>query len=375
MRAQLTAAQPPEPDDGARIAALRPLPHPQALRREQPLSAAARQTVSTARQDIAHILGGEDDRLVVVSGPCSVHDHAAAMVYAERLARLAADHRGALLVVMRVYVEKPRTRLGWRGMAYDPALDGSCDIAAGLRAARRLMLDIAGTGLPVGCEFLDPFVARCLSDAVSWAAIGARTVSSPVHRQLASGLDMPVGMKNGIDGRMEDAIDAIVAASCGQVFCATADDGSPVCVTTTGNPDCHLVLRGGRDGPNCGSRDVARAAALLREERLAQRVIIDASHANSGKDHERQSFVVADLARRVAGGETAVAGVMLESFLAAGRQDLVPGRGDRLAFGQSITDACLDWNRTALLLDQLAEAAAVRAPAVVPFSAASALAG
>jgi 3-deoxy-7-phosphoheptulonate synthase len=346
----------------SRFTANRWLLPPRTLRSEIPLEPAAQRTVTRGRLEIARILAGEDDRVVLVVGPCSVHDPSAALTYAERLADLAREVADSLVVVMRVYVEKPRTRLGWKGLINDPRLDGSYDLNNGLRLARGLMVQILQTGLPIACEFLDPVIPAYTADAVSWGAIGARTVQSQIHRQLTSGLEMPVGIKNTTTGRVEDAIDAIVASSRGHVFPGIDDDGRAAVVTTTGNPDCHVVLRGGSSAPNYGPSDVARALELLAAAALPARLFIDASHGNSGKDHERQAKVVAEVAHRIAAGEPGIAGMMIESFLAAGRQDLDLGRTDRLTFGKSITDACVDWDETVRMARCLAAAVTARRP-------------
>ncbi|MFF4587838.1 3-deoxy-7-phosphoheptulonate synthase [Streptomyces sp. NPDC001388] len=336
------------------------LPSPEALRARIPLSALAKKTTALTRRDITRALNGQDDRLVVVTGPCSVHDPDAALGYAERLSALAAETRDQLIVVMRVYVEKPRTRVGWKGLLSDPRLDGSDDLPSGLGLARGLMAQIAGTGLPVACEFLDPLVPHYLADAVAWGAIGARTVQSQVHRQLSSGLTMPIGFKNTTDGGVRDAVDAVVSASRPHVYPGIAGDGRAAVVATKGNPDGHVVLRGGADGPNYGPDEVAAALAELAAAGLPQQLIVDASHGNSNKDHERQPLVVTDIATRIAAGERGIAGVMIESFLAAGRQDLELGRTDRLVYGQSVTDACVDWPTTAAMIDELATAVSTR---------------
>ncbi|MFH8727944.1 3-deoxy-7-phosphoheptulonate synthase [Streptomyces termitum] len=346
------------PATGATAAAR--LPTPAELREEIPLPPLARKTAQRARREIARILEGRDDRLVVIAGPCSVHDPAAALTYAERLSALAAEQRDRLLVVMRVYVEKPRTRTGWKGLLSDPRLDGSQDLPSGLRLARGLMAQIAGSGLPVACEFLDPLVPHYLADAVSWGAIGARTVQSQVHRQVTSGLGMPIGFKNATGGGVEDAVDAIVSASHPHVYPGIGDDGRAAVVSTAGNPDGHVVLRGGSAGPNYEAGPVADALAQLAAAGLPQRLVVDASHGNSNKDHERQPLVIDDIARRVADGEEGVAGVMIESFLAAGRQDLTIGRTDLLTYGQSVTDACVDWQETARMIEKLAAAVDAR---------------
>ncbi|MGN9840973.1 3-deoxy-7-phosphoheptulonate synthase [Nonomuraea sp. H19] len=343
-----------------RIQVVEPLPSPAALREEIPLSRGAQDVVLGARRDIVQALKGTDDRVVVVVGPCSIHDPVAALAYAERLSELARDVSGELVIVMRVYVEKPRTRLGWKGLISDPGLDGTHDLGSGLRLARGLMAEIAGMGLPIACEFLDPVVPSYLSDLVSWAAIGARTVESQIHRQFTSGLGMPVGLKNGTAGDVEHAIDAIVAASSGHVFPAIDDDGFTAIVATAGNPDCHIVLRGGAKGPNYGPVDVARTIELLGSAGLRRSLFVDVSHGNSGKDHERQPVVVGEIAERLALGERGIAGVMIESFLAAGRQELVLGHTDDLTFGQSVTDACVDWGQTIRMIEDLAQSVTAR---------------
>ncbi|MEU8523090.1 3-deoxy-7-phosphoheptulonate synthase [Streptomyces sp. NBC_01216] len=336
------------------------LPTPAELREEIPLPPLARKTTQRARREIARVLSGQDDRLLVISGPCSVHDPDAALTYAERLSALAAELQDRLLVVMRVYVEKPRTRVGWKGLLSDPRLDGSQDLPSGLRLARGLMAQIAGTGLPVACEFLDPLVPHYLSDAVSWGCVGARTVQSQVHRQVTSGLGMPIGFKNATGGSVEDAVDAIVSASHPHVYPGIGDDGRAAVISTEGNPDGHVVLRGGSQGPNYGAEPVAEVLAQLTAAGLSERLVVDASHGNSNKDHERQPLVVDDIAARIAAGERGVAGVMIESFLAAGRQDLRIGRTDLLTYGQSVTDACVDWQQTARMIEGLADAVATR---------------
>lgn len=305
---------------------------------------------------IRRVLAGVDDRLVVITGPCSVHDPRAALVYAERLAALAKDVENEVLVVMRVYPEKPRTRLGWKGLLSDPHLDGSDDVNGGLRLARGLMSQIADFGVPVGCEFLDPMVPGYLADLVAWGCVGARTVQSQPHRQFASGLPMPVGFKNSSGGEVGDAVDAIVAASRPHTFPSITDDGRAALVTTTGNPDCHVVLRGGRLGPNYSAVDVTASLNLLSQAGLRRSLVIDASHGNSGKDHRRQPDVVGSLARRIGAGESGIAGIMLESFLVEGNQKPALGRADQLTFGQSVTDACIDWGQTVRLIELLASA-------------------
>jgi 3-deoxy-7-phosphoheptulonate synthase len=352
--------EPNAPIHNSRIAEIRPLVTPRVVRDALPLSAEHEQLVRTSREEVAAVLDGRDDRLLVVVGPCSVHDPAAALDYARRLAALAARRRDDLLVVMRVYFEKPRTTLGWKGLVNDPRLDGSHEVNEGLVAARTLLVEIGALGLPVGCEFLDPITPQYLADAVSWGAIGARTTESQIHRQLASGLSMPIGFKNTTEGDATGAIDAIAAAAGAQVFPGITDDGEAALVATTGNPDGHVVLRGGTSGPNYDERSVALVLERLASRGFPARVVVDASHGNSGKDHRRQPVVAAELAGRIARGERHVVGLMFESFLVAGRQELVLGRASELTYGQSITDACMGFDETAAVLDELAHAASTR---------------
>ena len=303
------------------------------------------------------ILDGIDDRLLVVVGPCSVHDADAALEYARRLSAKAAQLNSDLFVAMRVYFEKPRTTTGWKGLINDPHLDGSGDVDTGLRTARELLLEVLGLGLAVGCEFLDPITPQYISDTVAWGAIGARTTESQVHRQLGSGLSMPVGFKNRTDGNVQVAVDAVRAAAAKHAFAGIDANGTPAILHTSGNPDGHVILRGGKSVPNHGPAGVAAALAMLRATSLSERVVIDASHDNSGKDHERQPAVAREIGDQVAAGDQAIVGVMLESFLVAGRQDIDPGP---LTYGQSVTDACIDWNTTVDVLDGLAEAVRAR---------------
>jgi 3-deoxy-7-phosphoheptulonate synthase len=342
--------------DAIRMVNIEPLVTPAELRAEIPASPAAMTTTQRARETIRRVLAGQDDRLVVITGPCSVHDPRAALVYAERLAGLAKDVENEVLVIMRVYPEKPRTQLGWKGLLSDPHLDGSHDLNRGLRLTRSLIAEITDSGLPIGCEFLDPFVPSYLADLVAWGSVGARTVQSQPHRQFTSGLPMPIGFKNVTSGEVSDAIDAIIAASQPHAFPSITDDGRAAVVTTAGNPDCHIILRGGRRGPNYSAVDVAASLDLLSQAGLRCSLVIDASHGNSGKDHRRQPYVVNSLARRIGLGEPGIAGIMLESFLVEGNQKLVLGRADQLTFGQSVTDACIDWNQTVRLIELLASA-------------------
>jgi 3-deoxy-7-phosphoheptulonate synthase len=305
------------------------------------------------------VLSGRDLRLLVVVGPCSIHDPVAALEFARKLRRAAKAHEDDLLVVMRVYFEKPRTVTGWKGLINDPGLDESFQINTGLRLARKLLLDIAALGLPAGTEFLDTVFGQYYADAVAWGCIGARTVESQVHRELASGLSMPVGFKNRTDGDVGVAIDALRAAARPHWFPSLTQDGRPAILATAGNPTTHLVLRGGaRTGPNHHAEAIAAACALLRDAKLRPAVMVDCSHANSSKDAARQPVVAAEVAAQVAGGSRAIIGVMLESNLVGGRQDLVAGR--TLVHGQSITDACLAWDETLPVLRELARAVRAR---------------
>ena len=344
------------PLDDQRTISISPLVAPSVLRREHAVDDAISATVRTGRAGVVDVLDGRDDRLIVVVGPCSVHDTAAALDYARRLAAKASELGDRLHIVMRVYFEKPRTTLGWKGLINDPHLDGSFDINSGLRVGRQLLLDISALGLPVGCEFLDPITPQYIADLVSYGAIGARTAASQVHRQLCSALSMPVGIKNSTEGDIQVAVDGTRAAAASHVFPGTDLDGQAALIRTVGNPDCHVILRGGVDGPNYDAESVADTVVRLRKSGLPERVIIDASHGNSRKDHNKQVDVVTDVAARVAAGEHGIVGLMLESFLVAGRQDLELGHRDELVYGQSITDACLDWDTTATQLDTLAAA-------------------
>ena len=340
-----------------RIERVVPLSSPEALLEDLPLGEQGADLVLRGRSEVHSILERSDDRLLVVVGPCSVHDVAAALEYGRRLSDKATELEGDLCVVMRVYFEKPRTTTGWKGMLNDPHLDGSGDVNAGLHMARGLLLELHALGLSVGCEFLDPITPQYIADAVAWAAIGARTTESQIHRQLGSGLSMPVGFKNRTDGNVQVAVDAVRAAAVPHAFAGIDASGTPAIHHTSGNPDGHIILRGGNGAPNYDQAGVVEALSLLRAAGLRERVVIDVSHDNSGKDAERQPFVAAEVGRQIAGGNSAIVGVMLESFLVGGRQDL--GSGQPLTYGQSITDACIDWDSTVVVLDELA--AAVRA--------------
>jgi 3-deoxy-7-phosphoheptulonate synthase len=340
-----------------RIVGYEPLLSPAALLDELPLGDARAQTVEDTRTEVRSVLDGTDDRVLVVTGPCSVHDPRAALDYAAQLAELRARLADDLLIVMRVYFEKPRTVTGWKGLINDPAMDGSFDVHRGLRTARRLLLDIVGAGMPVGCEWLDPITPQYIADTVTWGAIGARTTESQVHRQLASGLSMPVGFKNGTDGDVQVAVDACRAAAASHTFFGVTAAGAAAVVTTSGNAETHVILRGGRGGPNYSAPHVGAALGLIAAAGLPRRIMVDASHGNSSKDYRRQSAVADALAAQLTHGESGLVGVMLESFLVAGRQE--PGDPATLTYGQSVTDACMDIEMTAAALETLA--AAVRA--------------
>lgn len=340
-----------------RIESIRPLVPPAILLEELPLAAEGAAVVSRAREDVSRILRGEDDCLIVIVGPCSVHDCDAALDYARLLKPVADELAKDLRIVMRVYFEKPRTTVGWKGLINDPRLDGSFAVNDGLHLARRLLLDLAAFGVPAGCEFLDPILPQFFADVVTWGAIGARTTESQVHRELASGLSMPVGFKNGTGGGVQMAIDAVHAAAYPHRFIGVTEQGLAAIVATDGNADCHVILRGGRSGPNYDVSGVQPTLESLRKAGLQPRVMIDASHGNSDKDYRRQPVAAGAVAAQVAAGEAGIIGVMMESFLVDGRQDLVDR--SRLVHGQSITDACMGWEMTVPVLHDLA--AAVRA--------------
>jgi 3-deoxy-7-phosphoheptulonate synthase len=323
-----------------------------------PLTENASRTVFEARRQIVDILNGADDRLVVVVGPCSIHDPAAAREYAGLLKSAIAELSSDLMIVMRVYFEKPRTTLGWKGLINDPYFDESFRISDGLRMARRLLLDLAEMGVPAGTEYLDMISPQYVADLVSWGAIGARTTESQVHRQLASGLSCPVGFKNGTSGNVQIAIEAILSASHPHTFLGTTETGQSAILLTSGNPDCHVILRGGRQVTNFDAASVASTAAQMEKTGVKPRIMIDCSHANSGKDHRKQAAVSHAVAEQVASGDRHIIGVMIESNLVGGSQNLVNGKAS--VYGQSITDACIDWPETHALLRELATATARR---------------
>ncbi|MDZ7729735.1 MAG: 3-deoxy-7-phosphoheptulonate synthase [Dehalococcoidia bacterium] len=332
-----------------------PLVPPQELQRRLPMTEELTEHVARSRQTIVDILEGRDERLMLIVGPCSIHDEEAAIDYARRLKELAAEVQDRVFVVMRVYFEKPRTTVGWKGLIYDPHLDGSSDIATGLYRARDVMIRVNELGLPAATEFLDPFVPQYISGLVSWAGIGARTTESQTHRQMASGLSMPVGFKNGTDGETQTAVDAVLAAHNQHTFLGMDYDGNACVVQTLGNPACHLVLRGGRTGPNYSAEHVDKAAQQLAAAGLHQSLLVDCSHGNSNKDHTRQAIAFRDVLEQRANGDRRIAGCMLESHLEAGNQKL----GDdpaALVYGKSITDACVSWDETVELVREAYEA-------------------
>jgi 3-deoxy-7-phosphoheptulonate synthase len=347
-----------DPVRDQRIAEVIPLVAPQELLEELPLSNEHVRAVLAGRAAVHAILDRLDDRLLVIVGPCSVHDVEATLEYAQRLSDKASELENDLCVAMRVYFEKPRTSTGWKGLINDPHLNGSGDVNTGLQVARQLLLEVLALGVPVGCEFLDPITPQYISDAVCWGAIGARTTESQIHRQLGSGLSMPVGFKNRTDGNVQVAVDAVRAAAVRHAFAGIDVDGRSAILYTRGNHDGHVILRGGHDEPNYDAKGVAGALALLRRAGLPERLVIDASHDNSRKDPSLQPQVVQDVAGQIADGNRAIVGVMLESFLVAGRQELASP--EALTYGQSITDGCIDWGMTVELLDRLADAVRTR---------------
>ena len=362
-----TAPETQQTTSNLRVSEFTPLPSPQDMIAEVPVDSRMAGVVGRGRDEIRAVMDGLDDRLLVIVGPCSIHDPEAGLEYARRLVSQAEKHREDLLVVMRTYFEKPRTTVGWKGLINDPRLDGSHDIAAGLRAARRFLQQVTALGLPAATEFLEPISPQYMADLVSWGAIGARTTESQIHRQLASGLSMPIGFKNGTDGDLQVAFDACSAAAAPQAFLGIDDDGRAALVATAGNPDTHVILRGGRKGPNYSAADVEAAAAKLAARQLNPRLIVDASHANSGKNHHRQAEVALEIGAQLENGgpaADAIAGVMLESFLVGGAQNLDVAEHaagtDDLVYGQSVTDACMEWEVTASVLGQLASSVRAR---------------
>lgn len=340
--------------DDVKIKEIKELLPPIAHLYELPLTEPASTLVHDTRSEISDLIHGKDQRLLVVVGPCSIHDPKAAIEYAERLLPLKKKYEQELVIVMRVYFEKPRTTIGWKGLINDPHLDGSFDINYGLRQARQLLLQLNNMGIPASTEFLDMITPQYYADLISWGAIGARTTESQVHRELASGLSCPVGFKNGTDGNLKIAIDAIGAASNPHHFLSVTKSGHSAIVRTTGNPDCHVILRGGSKHTNYDSEAVQAAVAELDKAGVTTKLMVDCSHANSRKKYELQMEVGRDVARQIQNGESNIMGVMVESHLVAGRQDLVEGK--ELCYGQSITDACIGWDDTEILLEELAAA-------------------
>ena len=344
------------------IRQLDPIPAPRAFINELPLSRDIIKLVRDSRRQISDVLHGRDDRLLVIVGQCSIHDAKAAKDYANRLGELKSQLSDDLLIVMRVYFEKPRTTIGWKGLINDPDLDGTFNIRKGMWLARRILLDVAHQGLPAATEWLDPITPQYLCDLVSWGAIGARNTESQVHRELASGMSMPIGFKNSTDGNVKAAADSCFASANEHHFLSINLDGHVIAAETKGNPDCHIILRGSTHGPNYSKKDVAEALTALRASRVGEAashgVIIDAAHGNSGKNEVREAEVVEDLAARIADGENGISGVMMESFIEGGHQD--PGPLNTLVYGKSVTDRCIAWPRTEELLRKLASAVRMR---------------
>lgn len=344
--------------DDIRIDNLRPLISPALVMEELPGSQAISDIVVENRNAVSQVIKNLDHRLVVIVGPCSIHDPASALEYATRLKTCVDRYADELVIIMRIYFEKPRTTIGWKGLINDPFLDGSFNINRGLRTARKLLCDVNQLGVAAGTEFLDTIVPQYISDLVSWGAIGARTTESQIHRELASGLSMPIGFKNATNGEIQVAIDAIGAALHPHHFLSVTKHGIAAIVSTRGNDCCHIILRGGNDGPNYSSTHIKSTKEKLNKANLPQKIMVDCSHGNSQKDHNNQKIVVASLTEQISNGENSIFGVMIESNLVAGKQALVDK--NKLIYGQSITDACIDWNETEVLLEQLANAVKTR---------------
>jgi 3-deoxy-7-phosphoheptulonate synthase len=344
--------------ENTRIRSIRAVSTPAQVQSELPLSDAAVQTVLQTRREIQDILAGRDERLLVVVGPCSIHDPKAAMEYATRLKALREQLKKNLLIVMRVYFEKPRTTVGWKGLINDPDLNDGYDIDRGLRIGRKLLLDLNDMGIPAGVEFLDILTPQYLADLVAWGAIGARTTESQLHREMASGLSCPVGFKNGTDGSVKVAVDACLSARSPHRFLSMTNNGEVSIFETAGNEDCHIILRGGSSGTNYDAASVEAASAAMVKGGLKPQIMVDFSHANSSKQHKRQVVVGQDVGAQIAGGETRVIGVMIESHLVEGRQDIGPR--DKMVYGQSVTDACIHWDDSVEVLRGLAGSVAQR---------------
>ena len=340
--------------DNLNIVQFKPLITPEQLKEKFPQTDDSAHLVAQSRRIIQSILTNEDKKRIVITGPCSLHDKDASLDYARRLKNLQGRFAGRLLLVMRAYFEKPRTTLGWKGMLYDPYLDGSDNIEEGFYRAREILIEIGKIGLPCATEFLDPIVPQYIADLISWAAIGARTAESQIHRQMASGLSMPIGFKNATDGNLTAAVDAIKAAASPHSFMGISRDGQVIIAETRGNKFCHLVMRGGTDSPNYAAEYAAFAGVLLKKAGISNGIIIDCSHANSNKDYRLQRNALIDVAGQVKGGTNLICGVMLESFIAAGSQK--PAKPDKLTYGQSLTDGCIGWEETEELINVFANA-------------------
>ena len=345
--------------DDVRITGMQEVIAPERLMGDIPMSAEASTLVFSSRAQIAEIVHRRDDRLLAVVGPCSIHDPKAALDYAHKLKAAAETYKDNLLIVMRVYFEKPRTIVGWKGLINDPHLDNSYNINEGLIIARTLLRDIANLGIAAGTEYLDPISPQYVGDLVSWGAIGARTTESQIHRQLASGLSCPIGFKNSTDGSVQIAVDAIRSSGHPHIFLSVTKQGQSAIFSTSGNPDCHIILRGGNDGPNYSAAHIQATAAKLAEQGVASAIMVDMSHANSQKQHQKQLDVCNDLCEQISGGQRDIVGVMVESNLVAGRQDIPADLAD-LTYGQSVTDACINWEDTERVLTQLNDAVAAR---------------
>lgn len=332
-----------------------PLPTPVALMQEVTRTTEQAEFIANSREIIRNILQGTDERFLLIVGPCSIHDTKAGLEYAQKLAKLAEEVKDKVYIVMRVYFEKPRTTVGWKGLIMDPALDGSDNITEGLKQARTFLRQVIDTGLPTATELLDPITPQYIADLISWSAIGARTTESQTHRQMASGLSMPLGFKNSTAGDLVAAVNAINAAGKPQTFLGVAETGMASAVTTSGNPDCHIILRGGEHGPNYGADDVAQAIAALNKSNVCDAIMIDASHANCGKDDTKMPEVYREIIRQRAAGSKKVVGAMLESHLVAGNQKF-PQPLENLTYGQSITDKCINWDTTVALVNETVEA-------------------
>lgn len=340
--------------DDLRIESMRPLISPAILIEELPLTETATQTITTARQTAEAIVTGIDDRLLVVVGPCSIHDPQAALDYGSLLKLAIEKYQKELCIIMRVYFEKPRTTVGWKGLINDPYLDGSFNINKGLHVARKLLLDLNNQEIACGTEFLDTIIPQFISDLIAWGAIGARTTESQIHRELTSGLSMPVGFKNGTDGNMQIACDAINSAKHPHHFLSVTKHGIPAIVSTKGNNSCHIILRGGKDATNYDAASISQAEKMLSATGIKQGIMVDCSHGNSSKDHRRQTIVANTLCEQINAGNKSICGVMLESNLVSGRQDLQKDKS--LVYGKSITDACISWDETQSIFDNLAAA-------------------